>query len=311
MKTKSEVVRELKNAVGVEREASTVVLRHLLVVETRRLYLPEKTSLFEFCMDVLGYSRHEAQARICAMRLMREFPSVERDIESGKLSLTVAADTQSAFRRESAARKKKGARPMTRDEKQAVLNEILESSTRQADRALAARFPDQPLPEKVKPVSATETRIEFTAGEGLMAKLNASRGRLAHKNFEGRMDVLIEQMADIVLAQLDAPVLRAPGVTAQQKRTRYVRKATRQQVWKDSAQGCQFEVNGKPCGSRHGLQMDHIQEFSQGGSNEPENLRLLCGAHNRMRSDRAWNLERMMEAKMERCREIGRSWLTE
>lgn len=40
---------------------------------------------------------------------------------------------------------------------------------------------------------------------------------------------------------------------------------------------------GKLCGSRWHLQLDHLQPVWAGGSNEPENIRLLCGSHNRDR----------------------------
>jgi len=35
------------------------------------------------------------------------------------------------------------------------------------------------------------------------------------------------------------------------------------------------------CGTRKGLQIDHITPFANGGRIDMSNLRLLCGAHNR------------------------------
>jgi len=50
-------------------------------------------------------------------------------------------------------------------------------------------------------------------------------------------------------------------------------------------QGCQFvdPTTGRKCQSRHFLHYDHIQERQLGGDNSPENLRLLCGNHHRLR----------------------------
>lgn len=41
------------------------------------------------------------------------------------------------------------------------------------------------------------------------------------------------------------------------------------------------------CGSREDLQYDHIFPWSRGGSStDPNNIQLLCGRHNRAKSDR-------------------------
>ncbi len=40
---------------------------------------------------------------------------------------------------------------------------------------------------------------------------------------------------------------------------------------------------GRRCASRHLMQIDHVLPYSLGGAAEPDNLRLLCAAHNRHR----------------------------
>ena len=82
----------------------------------------------------------------------------------------------------------------------------------------------------------------------------------------------------------DAAVLSAPKVNI--KRSRYISTPVSREVWFRAADQCEYvdPTTGRRCSCRHGLQVDHIIEFSQGGSNELENLQLLCGAHNRWRS---------------------------
>jgi hypothetical protein len=48
---------------------------------------------------------------------------------------------------------------------------------------------------------------------------------------------------------------------------------------------CQFKnpATGRVCGSTFNLQVDHIHPKWDGGGNEPQNLRVLCRAHNRFR----------------------------
>lgn len=46
--------------------------------------------------------------------------------------------------------------------------------------------------------------------------------------------------------------------------------------------GCQWRYpSGELCNSKFQLQIDHKQSIWAGGTNEPENLQLLCGVHNR------------------------------
>lgn len=56
-------------------------------------------------------------------------------------------------------------------------------------------------------------------------------------------------------------------------------KANRKLVLRRSGGRCEMLVNGRPCGSRDRVQVDHIRPKSQGGGNGLENLRALCHAH--------------------------------
>ena len=48
--------------------------------------------------------------------------------------------------------------------------------------------------------------------------------------------------------------------------------------------GCEYPLpDGGTCGSQNFLQLDHIQPVWAGGDSEPDNLRVLCAAHNRER----------------------------
>jgi len=69
---------------------------------------------------------------------------------------------------------------------------------------------------------------------------------------------------------------------------RAIPAALRRAVWRRDDGACTFvdPQTGRRCGSRHLLQIDHIQPFAVGGANSAENLRLLCGAHNRYRTRR-------------------------
>jgi hypothetical protein len=147
-----------------------------------------------------------------------------------------------------------------------------------------------------------------------MGKLEELKNLLARQNFEGRMDVLIDQLADIALnkyktasvskpasvsksasvakvtsdlkptAQTPAPGMPSPNEkTSPSKRSRYIPVRIRRQVLLRDQNGCTYKdpKTGRVCGSRHGLQLDHIMPFSWGGEHSVDNLALRCGAHNR------------------------------
>jgi 5-methylcytosine-specific restriction endonuclease McrA len=70
-------------------------------------------------------------------------------------------------------------------------------------------------------------------------------------------------------------------------RSRYVPKAERQKVLLRDQNRCTYQdpETGRRCGSRHGLQLDHVVPFSLGGANTADNLTLRCGPHNRYRAE--------------------------
>jgi hypothetical protein len=299
-KTDAQILSELKVWVGKERDAVTHVLHYLREVEERKLYLLGASSLKEFCMKVLKYSRHEAQARIDAMRLLKIVPEIDADLDSGKLSLTVAAQTMSSFRKEDARRETAGESPLSEEEYKTVLADLMSASTREADRKLATHFPGQPQLEKTKPVSENLTRIEFNANAEDMKKFERLQAYYYHQT-GGSWEKLFAILANHEIKRLDTPPRRSLG--SKQGRTRYVRKQTHQEVWAKWERGCDHKLqNGERCGSRQNLERDHIVEFIKGGTNKRENLRLVCGAHNRYRSDRLEKLRREFMGRTEHVR---------
>lgn len=282
-----ELVIEAKLLVERERSALAEVLKALREIERRKLYLERGfSSLFEFCMVELQYSPAEAHVRIQAMRLIWSLPEAEEKIANGTLSLTVAASAQGAFRRQ----EKMIGRPIPLEEKGLVVRELVGVTARDAEKRLIVRYPEAGIvKEAMRAIAEDQTRISFVASKQLMEKLGRLKALLAHKNFSGRMDILVEQMADVTLAKFDPLKPRrndAPKPAPKRdSRSRYVPYPMRRQVWRQAEGRCQFvdPQTGRRCSGQHALQIDHIQELSQGGRTELANLRLLCSAHNQWR----------------------------
>ena len=66
------------------------------------------------------------------------------------------------------------------------------------------------------------------------------------------------------------------------KHTRYIPSVVRHHVWMRDQGQCTYVCpkTNRRCSSNHLLQIDHIKPFSLGGTNEVNNLRLLCVNHN-------------------------------
>lgn len=271
----------LKLAVAKEREVTTLVLHYLREVEDRKLHLEEGyPSMYAFCCHFLNYSEPEALVRIRAMRLVRQEPTVTQKIEDGSLSLTVAAQLQADLRKNEVSPEKRAA----------LIEELTGVSTRAAEKILAREFPRQTPRERTRPINAELTEIRFAANQALMKKIERLKELMAHKNYSGRYDLLFEELANIALEKLE-PKDDGPEEKPQTARTRYIPAKTRRHIL--ARDGCEYvSPSGKRCGSRHGPQVDHRQEFFRGGDNAPENLRQLCGPHNRYVYEKSRDLAR-------------------
>jgi 5-methylcytosine-specific restriction endonuclease McrA len=71
-------------------------------------------------------------------------------------------------------------------------------------------------------------------------------------------------------------------------KSRHIPDETRDQVFVRDRGQCSFVApDGTQCECKKGLQIDHIMPYAAGGTHELSNLRLLCGAHNRLAAEKA------------------------
>jgi hypothetical protein len=83
-----QLLTETKRLVTYERRATAALLRSLMEVDSRRLYLREGcSSMFTYCTQVLHLGEGAAYNRIEAARAARRFPSVLPALEDGWLTL--------------------------------------------------------------------------------------------------------------------------------------------------------------------------------------------------------------------------------
>ncbi|MFY9586175.1 MAG: HNH endonuclease signature motif containing protein [Actinomycetota bacterium] len=198
------LISELKDLVKREREVLTQVLHYLKELEIRKLYLQNGyPSLFAYLTDELGYSEGAAQRRIQAMRLIKDLPEVEKKIESGELSLSVASQVQGFIQRENTKRKEQKTQTLTPIEKLELVEKLEGTSSRTCETKLAALDPESSIREKTRILTPEKTLIQFIAGHELMAKINRLKSLISHQNPEGRYDILFEKIIELALDKHD------------------------------------------------------------------------------------------------------------
>src|SRR6185369_11102245 len=101
-----DLVQTTKQLVKKETELTRSVIEHLMEIDERQLYLEKScSSLFSFCVEELGYCGSSAQARVQAVRLLRELPEPEQvkvheRVLAGSLSLSHLSKLETYLRGE-------------------------------------------------------------------------------------------------------------------------------------------------------------------------------------------------------------------
>ena len=105
-----------RQLVDRERHLHVEIIDHVREIEDRDLHLARGFStLFDYAVNELGYSNGAAWRRTLAMRLCRRMPDVRERLRSGSLTLSTAAQLQSAFERQERKRRREWAQQQKRN----------------------------------------------------------------------------------------------------------------------------------------------------------------------------------------------------
>lgn len=283
--------------VGRERESVAEVLRVLGEFDKRKLHQRSHPSCFEYCTKVLGYSEDEAYRRIHAARAGLKFPSVVTAIERGEVTLTAVNLLWPHMTSENYRTLLKRAKGKSRRELEAIVAALTgRPPRRDVIRVVAAEVPlvlDLPA-EAASDVRGPHTgpdpdpiptryRVEFDADPELVAKIEQLKALLSHKYPNGDLAAILSEIVDEALERREAELRKEGPIRESDPDARRIPAWVRRAVWRRDDGRCTYVgADGQQCGSRFFVQMDHIIPWSLGGvSNDPANIRLLCGTHNR------------------------------
>jgi 5-methylcytosine-specific restriction endonuclease McrA len=86
------------------------------------------------------------------------------------------------------------------------------------------------------------------------------------------------------------------------ERSRAIPADVRRQVWERDGGRCAYEgEDGRRCGSRWQLEVDHVHPVSRGGRSTADNLRLACRKHNILHAEEVYGREHMTRFRRESC----------
>ena len=174
-----QLLLEIRRLAKGERHATAALLRSLIELDSRRLYLREGcSSLFTYCTQVLRLEEGAAYNRIETARAARRFPSILDHIADGSLTLTAARLL---------------APHLTPDNFLDVLASARHKSKREVELLVASLHPKPAVPESIRRVpvppgapllpsspSATATDVAPRRSEGTSsATVTGSRPTIA------------------------------------------------------------------------------------------------------------------------------------
>lgn len=310
---------EFTQAVKSERKIMHIVLKWVQKFYVTKAFAElGYGSLYEYLVKGQGYAENCALARISAAKMMLEIPEVAEKLQEGVLNLTqlnkvkvaLNQDQKSTGQKASAARKKE------------ILTKIEGSTLHETEKILAEELAyNPPAKEKVLP-RKEDYYLTFKLSKEQYEKLQKAQGLLSHVNIENNLADLIETMSDFViqtklgkknfqtktnrdqntreetsrgsdsaLEKQQDQIVAIESAAKNKTKRKFIPKPTKKLVYQKAEGCCEFvsPITGRKCGSRYQVQNDHRIPFSKGGSNAPENLRLLCRTHN-LSEARKWGL---------------------
>jgi len=296
------LLAEVKRLAGVERGATAALLRALIELDVRRLYLGEGySSLFTYCTQVLHLAEGAAYNRIEAARAARRFPLVLNGLEDGSLTLTAVRLL---------------APHLTAMNHAEVLASAQYLGKREIERLAASLAPKPPVPPAIRklpqprlevspnpqpswpspardspgarpvvaPLAPELYKIQLTISRDTHDKLRRVQDLLRHAVPSGDPAAILDRALTVLLEKLErtrcATVPSPRPARAPSPGSRHIPASVRRDVWRRDGGRCAFTGTSGRCRERAFLEFHHVEPHAAGGGATVDNIELRCRAHN-------------------------------
>ncbi len=315
------LIAEIRKAAKTEQDLTLQVIELIAEINQRKIFLKLGfSSLFDFVTKDLGYEPSSAMRRIQAALAVSEIPELREKIANKSLSLSVVSQGQNFLNKKASDSGKKISiaektelfrkleNKSTREAEKELFKlapELCLKSKEQekvlSENLIELRFViDTETKEKMDELKLwmSHQNPDMTQAQFFKVMVEKLHGQLAKKKSPQKNSnrnksadpSQIEHNASITCAEPLTENLKVkPNPISRnkpcQKRSRYISASVKKLVWQRDQGCCQFaDPNShKKCESRYQIQLDHLHPFRHLGDNSAENLRLLCGKHNRDR----------------------------
>ncbi len=185
-------------------------------------------------------------------------------------------------------RPQEGAAP--RDSTARCDSEARSHSEPRSDVGLTWAAARPPRPAVIEPLAPARYKVQFTASAELRDKLERLQALMRSSVRDGDLAAVIEAAVTEKLERLEARRFgrtKSPrkSVSASDTtlRTRRVPAAAKRAVDERDEGRCRYvDAEGRRCTARVWVQLHHRIPWAVGGDHSPDNLSLLCSAHNRL-----------------------------
>ena len=302
-----------------ERCATAALLRVLMEIDGRRLYLGEGgASMFAYCTQVLHLAEGAAYNRIEAARAARDYPLILELFEQSAITLTavrllaphltvgnhatVLASARHKSKREieelvAALSPKPDApvvvRKLPAARKATAASSLAGSSApppSSSPVAAAAASSSEALPPprvesaRLAPLAPERYRIQLTVSRETHDKFRRAQALLRHAVPSGDAAEIFNRAVTLLVESLErkrfAETSRPHASRAPAGRSRHIPAGVRRAVWRRDGGRCAFVGASGRCRETAFLEFHHVEPYAAGGAATAENIEMRCRAHN-------------------------------
>lgn len=282
--TDGQLLARVKKHCATDARRLASLLTDLIDIEDRRIHLRDAcSSMYDFCKRKFGMSPSESWRRTTAARLVRRVPVLLEYVRRGDVDLSTLVLLRNFIDTENAADLIRATRCRSKRQIQRLL-ELRQPLTgaKSGPRTVRSSRQDALL-ERLDEIGdelhllevaiRNKTRVLIERARNLLADTlpDATLADLVHRAFETLVDSLEDALAKARAKRGPRPPVKAG----------YVPRAVRQAVFlRDGFQCTYVSARGERCRATRYLEVDHIVARALGGTDDVENLRCACRAHN-------------------------------